>query len=583
MATLDAQEDIQPPTAPVIHVHQDEIKEKDTEDLAKNLDAGILVIEREEDDHDQNRSKVYQTGWRLHALTAGLCVSLLLSTLETTIVSTSLVSIVNSLQGFDRSGWVVTSYLLTYTGFLIIFAKLSDIVGCKLLIMLSVSIFTIFSIACGFSSSMLSLIVLRAFQGLGGSGIYSLVSVMVPLMVPPAKYATYIAIISSVFAISSVLGPLLGGAITDNTTWRWVFYLNGPGGAIALFLLTVSVPLSFPYGENVRFLNTLVSERAWRRIDLFGAVSSLSASILLVFALQQGGLVYPWTSGAIISTFVLSGLLWIFFVLWQRWLSSLNGICEPMFPWRLAKNRFMLGLLLNAFLTGFTLMTSMINIPQRLQTTNGTTAEEAGIRLLPLLLCSPIATALAGLILTKIKLPPLYLLTMALILQTIGVGLFSSVDSSSLQVPAAQYGYQVIMGFGLGFNLSTLVMMVAVVVNQKDIAVAMGSVTQIRVLGGTIGLAISSAILNNHITAETSKILTRPQVEALLQSFQTIKLFPPDTQEEVRRIYGAGYSQQMRVMLYFCIVSFLSLALLVERRPRRMETTENGEIAERTA
>ena len=262
-------------------------------------------------------------------------------------MSTSLIAIVNSLQGFGQSGWVVTSYLLTYTGFLVIYAKLSDILGCKLLILFSVTMFTVFSILCGVSNAMLPLVIFRAFQGVGASGIYSIVSVMTPLMVPPAKYATYIAIISSVFALSSVVGPLLGGAITDNTTWRWVFYLNGPGGAVAFALLVFTIPWSFPYEPVPHFLKTLIAQRAWRRIDFLGVFASLAASILLVFVLQQAGVEYPWNSGPVISTFVLSGLFWVGFLAWQRVLSHRRvWSWEPIFPWRIAKNRFAVGILL---------------------------------------------------------------------------------------------------------------------------------------------------------------------------------------------------------------------------------------------
>ncbi|KAK0722635.1 major facilitator superfamily transporter [Lasiosphaeria miniovina] len=525
------------------------------------------------DGADQEKQRVYLTGWRLHTLTAGLCLSLLLSTLETTIVSTSLVSIVNALDGFSQSGWVVTAYFLTYTGFLVVYAKLSDIVGCKLLIMFAVAVFTVFSIACGLSSSMLLLIVFRAFQGVGASGIYSLVTVMTPLLVPPAKLAIYIAVVSSVFAMSSVLGPLLGGAITDHTTWKWVFFLNGPAGAVAIILLAVSAPLSFPYRRRPGgFLDALVAERAWRRVDALGAVASLAASILVVFALQQAGVAYPWRSAPVVACFVLAGLLWAGFVAWERRLSlRVGGVCEPMFPWRLARNR-------NAFLTGFPFMAAIINIPQRLQTVNGTTAIEAGLRMLPLLLCSPFSTALAGVAVSKLRLPPLYVLVVGGVLQTVGVGLFSSLDQHGPDIQPAQYGYQIIMGFGFGFNLSTILMMAPMVVQLKDMAVVMGWLTQIRVLGGTIGLAVCSALLNNHITSETSAFLSADQTGALLQSFQNIHALAPDVQDRVRAVYETGYSGQMRAMLYFCAAALLSLALLAERRPRRLQTADDGEF-----
>ncbi|KAK4224901.1 major facilitator superfamily transporter [Podospora fimiseda] len=527
--------------------------------------------------------KVYQTGWRLHALTAGLCLSLLLSTLETTIVSTSLVSMVNSLNGFSQANWVVTAYLLTYTGFLIIYARLSDFLGTKLLLIIALSLFTIFSIACGVSNTMLQLIIFRSFQGLGASGIYSLVTVMTPLMVPPAKYATYIAIISSVFAISSVLGPLLGGAIADNTTWRWVFWLNGPGGILAITIIFISIPFSFPYSSETttNFFSTLNKEKKWKKFDFVGAFASLAASILVVFALEQGGVVYPWNSAAIIVPFVLSGVFWVIFVLWERGISLKGKISEPLFPWRLACNRLVLGLLLNAFLTGFPFMTALINIPQRFQVLNGTTAVNAGLRMLPLLLCSPVATTISGWILTRFKLPPVYMLVAGCVLQTIGMGLFSSLPSSDTRIRSTQYGYQVIMGFGFGFNLGTLVMMVLLVVTQADMAVTMGSVTQIRVLGGTIGLAVCSAILSSHVASKTTNLLTTAQQEALLKSFQTIHFLSPELQAKIRQIYGEGYNQQMRSMLYFSLAAVVSLVLLAERNPRRLQTSEDGEIVRR--
>ncbi|KAI0097180.1 major facilitator superfamily transporter [Nemania sp. FL0031] len=525
------------------------------------------------------KPKVYHVGWRLHALTAGLCVSLLLSTLETTIVSTSLVSIVNALHGFDRSSWVVTSYLLTYTGFLIIYAKLSDILGCKLMLLCAITLFTVFSIACGLSNSMFLLIILRAFQGAGASGIYSLSTIIVTMMVPPAKYAIYIAITTSVFAISSVLGPILGGAINDHTTWRWVFFLNGPGGILAAALVAFSIPFGFPYGKSNKFFRTMIESKAWKRIDFLGALLSLAASILLVFALQQGGVAYSWNSSAIIASFVVSGLLWIGFVLWERKLSLQPIVCEPLFPWRLAKNRFILGLLINGFLTGFPFMAAIINIPQRLQTVNSTTAIGAGIRLLPLLLLSPVASALSGLFISKMGVPPLYLLIIGGSLQTIGVGLFSSLDSSNLAIPPAQYGYQVIMGLGFGCNLSTILIMVPMIVGEKDIPVSMASVTQIRVLGGTIGLATCSAILVNYIKDNASKFLTPDQIAAILLSSSNISSLGQEMQSRTRMLFAEAYSQQMRTMLYFSIASLFSLLLLVEKRPRRVEDLESGRIS----
>ncbi|TLD25534.1 hypothetical protein PspLS_05725 [Pyricularia sp. CBS 133598] len=529
---------------------------------------------------DEPLEKVFHTGWKLHALTAGMCIGLLLSSLETTIVSTSLVSIVNQLQGFDKASWIVTAYLATNTGFLIIYSKLSDILGCKMMLLTALVIFTIFSIACGASNSMISLIIFRALQGMGGSGIYSLSTLMVPLMVPPAKFATYITIVTSIFAISSIIGPVVGGAIADNTSWRWVFYINGPGGAFAALLVAFSVPFGFPYGKSRVFLDNLRSKRTWRRIDFAGAFASLAASILLIFALQQGGVMYPWNSAPIVSTFVLSGVLWVFLLGWERWLSARNGICEPVFPQRLITNRFVLGLLLNGFLTGAPFMTTVINIPQRFQTVNSFSAIDAGIRMLPLLLLTPVASALSGLMVARLRVPPLFVLLLGAALQCIGVGLFSSMDHSNLQVPPAQYGYQVLMGLGFGFSLSTILMMATIVVAEKDLAVTMGAATQLRVLGGTIGLAVAAALLINHIGSEAARFLTPAELSSVLNSSSNIKLLSPEKQLETRMVFAAAYSSQMRAMLYFSLGALLSVLLLVEKKPRRVVDKTAGQSQE---
>ncbi|KAH8842136.1 hypothetical protein MCOR07_004205 [Pyricularia oryzae] len=529
---------------------------------------------------DASPEKVFHTGWRLHALTTGMCIGLLLSSLETTIVSTSLVSIVDQLQGFDKASWIVTAYLATNTGFLIIYSKLSDILGCKMMLLTALVIFTIFSIACGASDSMTSLIIFRALQGMGGSGIYSLSTLMVPLMVPPAKFATYITIVTSIFAISSVLGPIVGGAIADKTSWRWVFYINGPGGALAVLLVAFSVPFGFPYGKSRVFLDNLRSRRTWRRIDFAGAFASLATSILLIFALQQGGVMYPWNSAPIVSTFVLSGVLWLFLLGWERWLSARNGICEPVFPQRLITNRFVLGLLLNGFLTGAPFMTTVINIPQRLQTVNSFSAIDAGIRMLPLLLLTPVASALSGLMVARLRVPPLFVLILGAALQCIGVGLFSSIGHSNLQVPAAQYGYQVLMGLGFGFSLSTILMMATIVVAEKDLAVTMGAATQLRVLGGTIGLAVAAALLMDNIRSEAARFLTPAELSSVLSSSGNIRLLSSEKQLETRMVFAAAYSRQMRAMLYFSLGALLSVMLLVEKKPRRVLDKTAGQNQE---
>ncbi|EGY19815.1 uncharacterized protein VDAG_01831 [Verticillium dahliae VdLs.17] len=221
---------------------------------------------------------------------------------------------------------------------------------------------------------------------------------------------------------------------------------------------------------------------------------------------------------------------------------------------------------LNGFLTGFPFMAAIINIPQRLQTVNSTTAIGAGLRMLPLLLLSPVASALSGVLITKLKVPPLYVLTLGGVLQVIGVGLFSSLDSTTLKVPDAQYGYQLCSKSGYLADSSA-----------TQTAVTMGAVTQTRVLGGTIGLAVCSALLIDHIRAQASAILTPAELASILSSSGNIALLPPDKQYETRVIFAEAYSRQMRVMLYFSLAALFSILLLFEKKPRRAVTTTTEE------
>ncbi|PUU83263.1 major facilitator superfamily domain-containing protein [Tuber borchii] len=497
-------------------------------------------------------AREYMTGWRLHVLTFGITLALFLSTLETTIVSTSLVSITNALNGFGRGTWVVTSYMLTYTGFLMIYAKFSDIFGRKPMMLIALLVFTVFSTVCGTSQNMLQLIIFRAFQGLGGSGIYAMVTVIGSEMVPPEKFGLYMGIISSVFALSSILGTILGGAISGNTTWRWVFLLNAPGGSGALALIALALPPNFPSPKlsKRRSLGEIFSKSAFRRLDWRGTALSLAASILLV--------------GKVISTFVISALCWVGFVLWERVVERhAGGIQEPIFPWRVLKNRAA---------AGFSFLGAVIGLPQRFQIVNGTSPAGAGIRLFPMVLAAPLASWFSAILTSVAKIPPFYVLTFACSLQVVGLALMSTLPTDTMKIANAQYGYEVIMGVGFGLAIPTAILMVSLFVEAKDQAVVMGATTQIRVLGGTLCLAISATVLSNWVKSQLPEFLNPQQLAALLRSSQALEVFDPEIRARVRFVYAEAYNQQMILLTGFAAASLLSLGLSFEKKARILDT-----------
>ncbi|RYP27387.1 hypothetical protein DL767_007706 [Monosporascus sp. MG133] len=512
----------------------------------------------------------YMKGLSLHMLTAGIWIALFLSTLETTIVSTSLVSIADSLSGFEYRNWVVTAYFLTYTGFLVIYAKLASIFGSKTMFLLALILFTVFSIACGSASSMTQLIILRAFQGIGGSGIYSMVLVIAPGLVPQTEYGKYIGIISSVFALASIVGPLVGGAISTTTTWRWVFLLNGPPGAASILLVAIFLPASKVEHSASSFVTRLrakFSRKTTQRVDIFGAFSLLAASVLLVFALESGGTQYEWESAAIISTIVLSGLLWIVFIAQEMYLEHTTATQEPIFPMGLLKNRFLASMMLTTFFIGFPFVTILFTIPQQAQAVYGLSAIKASLSVLPLLLTSPAATAASGVLTSTFNVPPTYLIIAGAVIQFIGVGLAIKIPLTGDDISAQQYGFEAVMGVGFGLTLSTVLTLGQLIVSKENAGVVMGALTQIRVLGGTIALAICSAILSNHLKKSLAGVITAEELEDISETLASISSLGSERAAEVKYAFAVGYRKQFQLLTGFSGAAFLASLFLISRHP----------------
>ena len=286
------------------------------------------------DDESSNRL----TGWRQHCIIASVFMGLFLSFLDTTIVAVALPTISDQFGGFARSSWVITAYLLTYMAFGIILARLSDFFGSKAIEVTSLVLFLIFSIACAVSQNMFQLIVFRALQGIGGSGLYSMTMVINLRIVSPRKMPLMAAVLSLVQVVSGVLGPVLGGAMAHSRTsdtWRWIFWINLPLGGVAL----ATIMVAWPHEKGKKVL----AKAALSSIDFLGAFLLLAFSILLVFALVEAGTrAYSWGSAAIIVSLVLSGLSLVAFVAWQEILTRRpTWPVEGIFPLEVVKMRVM--------------------------------------------------------------------------------------------------------------------------------------------------------------------------------------------------------------------------------------------------
>lgn len=486
----------------------------------------------------------------------------LFSTIDTCIVSIPLVTISKELDDFVHAPWVILSYLLTYMAFATGLAQLSDIYGRRNLLLFSWLIFVAFSYGCGVARDMTTLIVCRAFQGLGGSGLYSLAQVSIVEIGPGHKPSLVGAMMGGTLALAFICGPLLGGWITQESTWRWIFNMNIPFG------LVVMVALAYCWPREPQSLNMLTSWSAFASIDFVGGTSLLFASGLLVYAVQQGGSqASAWSDVELVSALSLALLCWVVFFSWEALLAFERfPHIRPIFPVRLASNRVYMAALTTTLLTGFSFVPLTVIIPERFQMVHGDQPLTAGVNLLPMLGACAVGSFLSGVICSKRNFTS-YILMVAASLQLIGLGLMSTLENPDADVRAS-YGFQSVFGLGTGLVFSAATIIAAVQsAMHNDLAIANGAMAQVRVLGGCIGISVCTVVFNANFNAVLSHLLSPQQLEELHRSPTAAVQWPDNIREAVRDVYSTAYSDELKIMLYVAALMPVAAALTFERIP----------------
>ncbi|KAF2649123.1 MFS general substrate transporter [Lophiostoma macrostomum CBS 122681] len=519
---------------------------------------------------------IYLTGIRFWLVIVAVSLALFLANLEIPIVTTSLVAITNDFGGFEDVSWIIGSYLLGYAGFIVIFAKLSDIYGRKLILATSMSVFLVFSAACGGSQTLNQLIILRAFQGIGGAGCFAIGTAMCADLVPPEKRAKLVANIGIVYAISLCAGPIMGGAISGSgkSSWRWVFLLNVPAMVPALAITLFALPTGFPHHDRLSTsrpsLSTFLarSKAAKSRIDILGTTLLLLATVSLAAGFEEAGKRFSWRSAYVISLLTISGILWIALLIWEWYTSQKDTTIEPVLPWRFFKNRAMVSLLLNAVFLGGPWSVAIFQLPQKYQTIYDSSGLKAGIQTIPFTIAAPLGTILSSILVgQKFRVPVIYVTLFAAVLQTTGFALLSSLPADPTRIPAREYGYQVIAGFGCGINISTLLLAAPFVVEFRDKAVSMGCVTQLRMLGAAITLAIATSVFNGYTKPRLAAYMVESNMPIVpISSPESLVQFSPEEQVHLRAILAQGYNKQMIVLCAFAAAQIPTTTLLWRKK-----------------
>ncbi|KAI1103902.1 major facilitator superfamily transporter [Jackrogersella minutella] len=506
-----------------------------SEDAHRSEDAETLAVASSDSSLHLDIGRPELPLLRFWLLSIGLLMGLLLSFLDTSIVATSLFAIATEFQALTSVNWVALAYSLAYLGCAVLFARISDIVGRRNAFIASYIIFIAFSIACGFAQNLAQLIACRTVQGLGGSGLYSITMIILP-EVAPRKLQRFIGgIVGIVITISSVLGPVLGGILTEYTTWRWIFWINGPIGGVSMLLFFFMWP-------KPQYLPR-VERTSWKQLDYVGSILLIAAAVLVVFPFQNVGIVTDrWSKAVFVVPLVIGVILWLSLFAWSIFVEKRwgNGVAAAL-PIRLLRNRVYAAAVLNTLFLGFPYMLIIYAFPVRLQIVNGKDPLIAGVMLLPMLGASAVGSIVSGALNGKKNriFETLFAATCFLVL---GCGLLSTL-SSSFELEKKALGFLVFVGLGFGMVVSTATMLATAEASVRDHASAQGIMAQVRVLGGSIGIAASSAILGVMLqqrvgTVETGELPLPEGIGGPLTQSQLA---------EVRQAFSDAFNEDMRV------------------------------------
>jgi EmrB/QacA subfamily drug resistance transporter len=405
----------------------------------------------------------------------GLMLGLLLAALDQTIVGTAMPRIVSELHGFEHYAWVTTAYLLTSTAVVPITGKLSDLYGRKIFLIGSAAMFVLTSALCGLSQDMTQLIIFRGLQGLAGGVLTSTVFTVISQIFPPAERGRIQGVFSGIFGLASIVGPLLGGYLTDNLSWRWVFYVNLPVGLIALTVLWFSFP-------NIR---PVVRSRS---IDFLGAATLVAGVVPLLLALSWGGNDYAWTSPVILGLFGLAAaMLAVFIVVESR-------AAEPIIPLTLFKNSVVTTSVLALTLMAVGMFGTILFIPLFIQGVIGTNATQSGTVLMPMMIVMIASSIIGGQVISRTGRYKLIGLS-GMGVMTLGLFLLAGMGPDTDYLIVIRN--MVIVGLGMGPAMPVFTLAAQNSVKMTQLGVVTSLTQFARSIGSTIGVAIFGSLLTN--------------------------------------------------------------------------------------
>jgi len=408
-----------------------------------------------------------------------ILLALFLFALDQTVVGTALPKIITDLKGNELYTWSVTIYLLTSTISGPIYGKLSDLFGRRPIVIFAVGLFLVSSVLAGLSQTMWQFILFRGLQGLGGGAVFPVALAVVADLYTPAERGKYLGLFGAVFGVSSLVGPAIGGIITDQFSWHWIFFVNVPIGLISLIILW-------------RLLPAIRRPEAARNIDYIGAlVFALAIAPFLVgLTNKQTG---QWTDPAVGGLMLVGLGFGVLFV----WIES--RVPEPIVPLSLFRIRTFTISVAAMFLAAFGFFNAVIFLPRWFQTVAGASATESGYNILPLLFGLIVSAIASGQIVARVGRYKILIFS-SLVLLALGLFLLTNLHANTDR--PTLWLWMLVAGVGIGPSFAVFTLIVQNSVQPDRIGVATSSLTFFQQIGGTIGLTLASTILANRIATE---------------------------------------------------------------------------------